>query len=76
LSSIIAQLTRELNNRLSKSEIDNLLHQEMELLVESLENTLANGNVTEREDISIVGTIHGVRMMAKQFHDALAQELN
>jgi len=76
LSSIIAQLTRELNNRLSKSEIDNLLHQEMELLVESLENTLANGNVTEREDISIVGTIHGVRMMAKQFHDALSQEMN
>ncbi len=76
MSSIIAQLTRELNNRLSKSEIDNLLHQEMELLVESLENTLANGNVTEREDISIVGTIHGVRMMAKQFHDALSQEMN
>ena len=76
MSSIIAQLTRELNNRLSKSEINDLLYKEMERLVESLENTLASGNVTEREDISIVGTIHGVRMMAKQFHDALAQEMN
>ena len=75
MASIIAQLTRELNNRLSKSEIDNLLHQEMEHLVEKLEDDLER-SADQKRDLTITGTIHGVRMMAKQFHDALAQEMN
>ena len=75
MSSIIAQLTRELNSRLSKSEINDLLYKEMELLVESLEDRLER-SADHKRDLTLTGTIHGVRMMAKQFHDALAQELN
>ena len=75
MSSIIAQLTRELNSRLSESEINDLVFKEMENLVNILEDKLER-SADHKRDLTITGTIHGVRIMAKQIHDALAQEMN
>ena len=75
MASIIAQLTRELNSRLSESEINDLVFKEMENLVNILEDKLER-SADQKRDLTITGTIHGVRIMAKQIHDALAQEMN
>ena len=75
MASIIAQLTKELNNQISKSEIDELLHKEMENLVQQLYGDIRKiDNIEYEEHQAILNTIQGVRMMAKQFHDALAQK--
>ena len=57
MASIIAQLTKELNSRLSESEINDLLYDTMNRLVESGRFNSA--------------TTHGIQVMAKEFHTAL-----
>ena len=57
MSSIIAQLTKELNSRLSESEINDLLYETMNRLIES---GMFNNH-----------TKHGIQIMAKEFHTAL-----
>ena len=53
MASIIAQLVKELNSKLSKSEISDILHKTMTDLIDSGRFTTA--------------TEHGIRIMAKEF---------
>lgn len=57
MASIIAQLTKELNSRLSESEINDLLYDTMNRLVDSGRFNAA--------------ATHGIQVMAKEFHTAL-----